>query len=328
MSAEMFAADTILPFQIEGQHISGRVVRLSHLTNEILGRHNYAQAVERLLAESLVLTSMLGSTLKFDGRFIVQLQGGTRDKALETPAISTLIAEYNNSESQSGTMRGCAQYDEAILHESLKRDTRVSSRLETLFGDRGYMGLTVDQGAHMSNYQGIVSLTGDTLTQAALDYFARSVQIATALFVVARPSTADDGVRHWQTAGILLQKMPHEGGETAEQLTDPDAWDRMGALLHTLQSDELLDTDLSLSDLLWRLFHEEGVRVYEPRAVSFSCPCSRGRVYDMLMRFPADEKEGIQSDPETEVRCEFCNKLYTFTADELAETTDSVALDV
>ena len=150
--------DFVLPFRIEGQNVNGRIVRLNNLAGEVLGRHDYPEPVSRLLAETLVLTAMLGSMLKFDGRFIFQIQGNG--------PMSMMMADY----SIGGALRGCAQYDADSL-SALVKQAGVST---ALFGDKGHIALTVDQGHEMERYQGIVPLEGTTLAEAALGYFERS----------------------------------------------------------------------------------------------------------------------------------------------------------
>ena len=214
------------------------------------------------------------------------------------------------------------QFDDAALHEALKSAPKPVA----LFGVKAYMALTIDpqvpeesadKGTQMERYQGIVPLDGDTLAEAALEYFHRSVQIDTALRLVAQPLNQGDNPQ-WRVGGIMVQKLAAEGG--AEILTaDPDAWNRTATLMQTAADDELLDAALPLKDLLWRLFHEDGVRAYDARTPRFACPCSRARVYNMLMRLPHDEQESMQDDPQTEVRCEFCNEIYQFSAQELTQ---------
>ena len=188
-----------LPFRVEGQNVNGRVVRLNGVVGEILAAHDYPEAVNIMLGEALVLAAMLGTMLKFDGRFILQLHGGG--------PINTLMADYTSG----GGLRGFAQFDTDQLHEAL----RAGKTGIELLGDKGHMAFTVDQGADMERYQGIVPLEGATLAEAALGYFQRSEQIGTCLKLVAAPLLLSGGQCDWRAGGIVLQQVANEGGNEA-----------------------------------------------------------------------------------------------------------------
>ena len=298
--------DYALPFRIEGQNVNGRVVKLNRLASEVLLRHNYPEAVSRLLGEALVLAAMLGTMLKFDGRFILQLQG--------SGPISMLMADFTPS-SEIGGLRGFAQFDEAALTEGLKEN----GNLTALLGDKGHMAFTVDQGADMERYQGIVPLEGDNLADAALGYFGRSEQIGTAIKLAAAPLLLPGGKTEWRAGGIVVQQMAADGGAVDVETPpegDPDHidddWNRLEILLATTEPSELLDTDVSGEQLAFRLFHEDGVRVFEARGLQFACPCTRERVLNMLAGLSDKDQEEMQAQENVEVRCEFCNENYVF----------------
>ena len=296
-----------LPFRIEGQNVNGRAVKLNSLPSDVLLRHDYPEAVSRLLGEALVLASMLGTMLKFDGRFILQLQGNG--------PISMLMADYTPEENGLGGLRGFAQFDEAALATALKAGKPPMA----LLGDKAHMAFTVDQGADMERYQGIVPLEGDTLADAALGYFERSEQIGTALKLAAAPLLLPGGKTEWRAGGIVVQQMAATGGvvdiETPPE-GDPervdDDWNRLEILLQTTEDSELLDSDVSGEALAFRLFHEDGVRVFEPRALTFACPCTRQRVLNMLAGLSENDRTEMQAQDNVEVRCEFCNENYVF----------------
>ena len=300
-----------LPFRIEGQNVNGRVVKLNSLASDVLLRHDYPEAVNRLLGEALVLASMLGTMLKFDGRFILQLQG--------SGPISMLMADYTPEAGGVGGLRGFAQFDEAALQAALK----AGSPPMALLGDKGHMAFTVDQGADMERYQGIVPLEGDTLADAALGYFERSEQIGTALKLAAAPLLLPGGKTEWRAGGIVVQQMAATGGvvdietppEGDPDLVDDD-WHRLEILLHTTEDSELLDSELSGEALAFRLFHEDGVRVFEPRELTFACPCTRQRVLNMLAGLPDADRIEMQAQENVEVCCEFCNENYVFSPQE------------
>ena len=292
-----------LPFRVEGQDANGRIVKLNSLASDVLSRHNYPEPVGRLLGEALVLAAMLGSMLKFDGRFILQLQG-------QGP-ISMLVGDY----ASGGALRGFAQFDTERLDEVVAKGLSGMA----LLGDKGHMAFTVDQGADMERYQGIVPLEGDILADAALEYFTKSEQIETTLKLAAAPILLPGGKTEWRAGGIMLQQGAREGGhdEASDAVrVESDDWQRLCIMLQTTEDSELLDADLQAETLAYRLFNEDGVRIFDKRALHFSCPCSRERVYNMLVGLPDDDRQDMTNDEVIEVRCEFCNELYEFAPEE------------
>ena len=298
------SADFALPFRIEGQNVNGRIVKLNQLASDVLSRHNYPEEVGRLLGEALVLAAMLGTVLKFDGRFILQLQG--------KGPISMLMGDY----AQGGALRGFAQFDQEKLDAALANgDSGLA-----LLGANGHMAFTVDQGADMERYQGIVPLEGENLAQAALEYFHRSEQIATSLRLAAAPMILPGGKTEWRAGGILLQQAAKDGGTDSppdrELRVERDDWQRLTILLQTTEDSELLDAELEAETLAYRLFNEDGVRVFDARPLHFDCPCSRDRVKNMLSGLSETDQDEMQEQETIEVRCEFCNELYLFSPTE------------
>ncbi len=298
------SADFALPFRIEGQNVNGRIVKLNQLASDVLSRHNYPEEVGRLLGEALVLAAMLGTVLKFDGRFILQLQG--------KGPISMLMGDY----AQGGALRGFAQFDQEKLDAALANgDSGLA-----LLGANGHMAFTVDQGADMERYQGIVPLEGENLAQAALEYFHRSEQIATSLRLAAAPMILPGGKTEWRAGGILLQQAAKDGGTDSppdrELRVESDDWQRLTILLQTTEDSELLDAELEAETLAYRLFNEDGVRVFDARPLHFDCPCSRDRVKNMLSGLSETDQDEMQEKETIEVRCEFCNELYLFSPTE------------
>ena len=296
--------DFTLPFRVEGQDANGRIVKLNHLASDVLSRHDYPEAVGRILGEALVLAAMLGSMLKFDGRFILQLQG--------KGPISMLVGDY----ASGGALRGFAQFDADALSAALAQGQTGLS----LLGEKGHMAFTVDQGADMERYQGIVPLEGATLAEAALGYFTQSEQIETSLRLAAAPILLAGGKLEWRAGGILLQQGARDGGyenaPDSELREVSDDWQRLTIMLQTTEDSELLDSELEAETLACRLFNEDGVRVFDKRALHFSCPCSRERVHNMLVGLPEDDRQQMVEDKSIEVRCEFCNELYEFAPEE------------
>ena len=298
------SADFALPFRIEGQNVNGRIVKLNQLASDVLSRHNYPEEVGRLLGEALVLAAMLGTVLKFDGRFILQLQG--------KGPISMLMGDY----AQGGALRGFAQFDQEKLDAALANGDNGLA----LLGANGHMAFTVDQGADMERYQGIVPLEGENLAQAALEYFHRSEQIATSLRLAAAPIILPGGKTEWRAGGILLQQAAKDGGTDSppdrELRVESDDWQRLTILLQTTEDSELLDAELEAETLAYRLFNEDGVRVFDARPLHFDCPCSRDRVKNMLSGLSETDQDEMQEQETIEVRCEFCNELYLFSPTE------------
>ena len=306
-------SDYVLPFRIEGHNVNGRVVKLNALASQVLGRHDYPEAVNRLLGEALVLAAMLGTMLKFDGRFILQLNGNG--------PIKMLMADYTPAKSGAGGLRGFAQFDADAVSTALQQDSTPIG----LLGDKGHMAFTVDQGADMERYQGIVPLEGDTLAQAALGYFERSEQIGTALKLAAAPLLLAGGKTEWRAGGIVVQQTAAAGGIETPPEGDPERvdedWNRLEILLQTTEDSELLDADLAGDRLAYRLFHEDGVRVFDRRELAFACPCSRERVANMLSGMPEEDRAEMAQQASIDVRCEFCNTQYEISPEEAFGST-------
>ncbi len=316
--------DQVVPFQVEGLDARGRAVQLGPMLDAILARHDYPEPVARLLAEAITLTVLLGTSLKFDGKFIVQTQG-------DGP-VDLLVADFTTPDS----LRAYARFDEKLLAEAV-----ADGRLEPheLLGT-GVLAFTIDQGAHMQRYQGIVELTGATLEEIARAYFRQSEQIPTevrlaAAQLYARGNTGGTD-HHWRAGGVVLQFLPEAeermrqadlpGGDIPDDLDDDqedededEDWVEAKALMETIGDDELTDPQVGSERLLYRLFHERGVRVFNPAAVRDKCTCSREKIRSVLDGFDADEIAESIEDGKISVKCEFCSTNYTFDPDEIGE---------
>jgi molecular chaperone Hsp33 len=309
--------DRVVPFQVEGMDVRGRAVQLGPLLNTILGRHDYPAPVARLLAEAMVLTALIGTSLKFDGRFTVQTKG-------DGP-VDLLVADFSSPES----MRAYARFDEDRLKEALAAG-RASP--PALLGE-GILAFTIDQGHGMQPYQGIVPLDGSSLEEIAGVYFRQSEQIPTKVRLgVAELIDRDpEGKpRHnWRAGGVLAQFLPPapermrqpdlHGGDGDEHDPDAaldDAWQEARMLVETVDTDELTDPQVAIERLLFRLFHERGVRIYEPQAVLDRCSCSRDKIKGVLDGFTAEEIEISQEDGQISVTCEFCSTTYRYDPSE------------
>ena len=310
--------DLVLPFQTERSRVLGRLVRLGPMVDAILSRHDYALPVSEALGQALALTAMLGTTLKFEGRLILQTSS-------DGP-LRLIVVNFETP----GRMRGYAGHDAGRVAAMLSGGTRVSQG--ELIG-RGHLAMTIDPGGDMDSYQGIVPLDGGSLGAAALTYFRQSEQLPTYLrLAVARHFVpgpkGEPAAWRWRAGGLLVQHLPGEGGvrppaetEADEQrLTgeDDDAWNRVRILAASVEDHELLDPTLAPESLLYRLFHEEGVRVFPARPLTEFCRCSRERVLTFLKSFGAKELEDMREpDGAVGVTCEFCSTRYNFTPDEI-----------
>lgn len=290
------AGDLRQPFQIEGQPVRGRLVRLGPVVESVIGRHDYPEPVAALLAEMLALAAALAGSLKYEGVFTLQTKG-------DGP-IRLMVADVTSG----GDMRGYAQYDAGRL-AAMKSPSRS---VPQLLGS-GYLAFTVDQGPHSERYQGIVELIGATLVDCVHHYFRQSEQIPTGIKVAV--GRAPEGA--WRAGVLMLQRLP-EGPEpeAGDDATD-ESWRRSLSFMASATADELLDPELAPDDLLYRLFHEDGVRVFRPAGLRAACRCSRQRVSEVLRSLPRREVADLKVEGAVVVTCEFCNSRYRFSEDEL-----------
>lgn len=285
------ALDSILGFTVPGRNARGRVARLDATLNLILRAHAYPEPLARVLAEALVLAALVGSTLRGDeGQMTMQAQakGGP---------VDLLVCDY-----RGGELRGYLRFDPARVDE-----VGPHASLQTIFGE-GYLAITLDQTTSDERYQGIVPLEGDTLTHAVESYFESSEQIPTLLRVsVAR----EDG--HWRAGGLLVQHLPagEIGGPRLHvERAHPD-WAHVAALGGSISEIELVDAELPLDDLLWRLYHEEETRVLPPVALTRGCRCSAAYIKGVLARFSEPELADMREpDGKVKVDCAFCATLF------------------
>lgn len=305
--------DLIQPFQIESHSLRGRLVRLGPAIDTILTRHDYPEPVAALLGEALALAALFADAMKFEGILTIQTKG-------DGP-VGLLVADVTSA----GDMRGYAGYDAARLAAALAGP--VEAPVPMLLG-AGYLAFTVDQGVHTERYQGLVELTGATLADCAHHYFQQSEQLDAAIQLAAG-RVGVNGSAHWRAGGLMLQHLPPEGGEGGgkaghnwdlDAQADDDGWRESVALMGTLRGAELLKPGLTPNELLYRLFHEVGVRVFGPKALTESCRCSRERVANTLARLPRAEIEDCKEEESGKVvvTCEFCSTSYRFDDADLA----------
>ncbi len=313
--------DVVVPFTLERLDSRGRVVRLGPALDAILTRHNYPAPVARLLGEAVVLAALIGSSLKFEGRFILQTQ-------TDGP-VNLIVVDLDAPDG----LRGYARFDaDAVMTAIARGETSPALLL-----GKGHLAMTVDQGPHTERYQGIVALDGGTLEDVAHTYFQQSEQIPTLVrLAVAQHSVRGERTPRWRAGGALAQYLPPHGivnlpdlpgdgdfdnPETADPFyVEDDNWTTTRALLSTVGDDELADPEVSAERLLFRLFHETGVRVFAPVALEERCTCSAERIEAMLRdNFTAEERAEMVVNGEIEVVCEFCSADYHFLPHEFDE---------
>ncbi|HTP90928.1 MAG TPA: Hsp33 family molecular chaperone [Xanthobacteraceae bacterium] len=312
--------DTILPFAVKALDLRGRIVRLGAAVDTVLTSHDYPPPVAKILGEAIVLTTMLGSALKFEGRFILQTQ-------TDGP-VRMLVVDFTSP----GNVRACARFDAERVAAAIAAGEAEAGKLL----GHGHLAMTIDQGPDMSRYQGLVPLEGGDLEQAAHEYFSRSEQIPTRvrLAVGEEFRAGENGAeRQWRAGGILLQFLPSSAERAQQADLDPgdappgtvphviaedEAWVEGRSLVATVNDIELLDPALSSERLAYRLFHERGVRVFRAAPVVAQCSCSRQNVENMLRSFSQADREDMVENGRITVTCEFCSSTYVFAPDEIA----------
>jgi molecular chaperone Hsp33 len=267
--------------------VRGRVARLGPAIDQILRGHDYPEPVANLLGEACALAALVGSNLKFDGRLIVEARGAG--------PVRYVVADYDTS----GGLRGYCRFDADEVAEASKGFLRPGAK--SLLGEGVFM-MTVDQGSDMDRYQGVTAIEGETLALCAEQYFAQSEQTPTRI----RLAVGREGDT-WRSGGFLIQYMAEDDtrGSTME------AWVRTQAFFETIGEEELLDTELASERLLFRLFHEDGVRVFGSRPLRAFCRCNQDRIETVLKSFDRAEREDmVEDDGKIHVTCEYCSRVY------------------
>jgi molecular chaperone Hsp33 len=308
------AADHVLAFTVPTLDVRGRIARLGASLDQILSAHHYPHAVSLLLGEAVILTTLLGSALKFSGRFQLQTKSNG--------PVQALIVDYETP----GTVRAMARFDASAVTEAVLQGTDLLGH--------GHLGLTIDQGKHMSQYQGLVELDGTGLQAAADRYFQQSEQIPTFVKVAVGQLVGKDGLK-WNGGGLIVQFLPEStdrmrgrdlppgdapSGYEVMAGRDDDAWIEARVLAQTLEDHELIDPTLASEDIAYRLYHERGIFGSERQSLHASCRCSRDRIQTMLRNFSSDDQSAmIADDGQIAVTCEFCSVQYSFTPESLAQ---------
>ncbi|KQW79573.1 Hsp33 family molecular chaperone [Brevundimonas sp. Root1279] len=285
-------------FQIEGWPVRGRLVRLGESIDAILSAHAYPEPVAALLGEACALAALIGSSLKFEGRLIVQAQG-------DGP-VRYVVADYDTQ----GHLRGYCRFDEAEVAAASQGFSRPGAK--TLLG-QGVFVMTLDRGPDFERTQGITPIEGESLSLAAEHYFEQSEQIPTKVRLAVGSLDSGAGAS-WRAGGAMIQVIAADDARGSTE----EAWERSRALFQTLADDELLDPTITPETLLFRLFHEDGVRLEDPRALKAQCRCSKDRIGAVLSSFsPEDRADMVEPDGKIHVTCEYCATVYALEPEDV-----------
>ena len=294
-SSDTSIDDIVSVFQLDGKPLRGRTVRLgSDSLGSILARHNYPTELARILAEAATLATLVGTSLKFDGRLLVQAEG-------DGP-VSMLVAEY----ATNGNLRAYARFDRERWENLQRINKGDRPHMPQLFGAGALALIMVSNDSNMTPYQGVVPLTKATLAECAEVYFQQSEQVPTRVALSAAEHSFENGQPYWRAGGMLLQQI---AGDDARGTTD-DAWNEARALFGTISDVELVDPELSSDQLLYRLFHETGVRSDALMTVKDACTCNEDRLRGTLASMPQAELAEMADAGILSVDCQFCARHY------------------
>jgi molecular chaperone Hsp33 len=302
--------DFVLPFDIAKAGVRGRLVRLDAASARALGAHALPEAAARVAGEVVALGTLLGTALKLDGRLTIQTKG-------DGPLDLVTADYYGADENRHRGVRGYARLDVSRF------DILADKDFAALAG-KGALAITIEPKMGGKTYQGIVELSPDGVGSSAETYFAQSEQLPTVIKLAAAPLyVAGDPNPRWRAGGIMLQMTPDsligKGAAKAGLESRSDDWDRLSLLVKTVEDLELVDTSLAPETLLWRLFHEDEVRVQPPEPVIFRCDCDSSRITQILKSYAPQEREGL-ADPDGVIRarCEFCGKTHEIGPESLS----------
>jgi len=288
--------DHCLAFQLEGQDIKGRIIRLDKTVDRVLKRHKFPQEISRELGSLMALTALLGSMMKFDGILTTQIKG---DKD-----INMLVSDYATDGKGSGVVRGTAQYN-------------ADKKSPPYEYGKGNLMITIDQGQNMDRYQGVVELMDNDLVKTAEEYFRTSEQLPSKLLLAC----ARNEKGQWNAGAILIQHLASNTEGMQERVMadekQQDDWQTANILLSSLRPDELLNPALSLQQILLRLFHEKGVRAFSSTKMVNGCRCSDAKLRTVLSGFTPKELKDIAEDGIISMTCEFCKTAHKFELNKL-----------
>ena len=298
--------DECTSFLINDGLFVGRICRLDSVLKTIVNKHGYMKNVSAALTETTALAVLLANALKFEGLFTLQLQGNG--------PVSTVVVDVTSE----GKMRACANYDKERLEKAfaLRKNEGEIEATPHLLGT-GTLAFTIDNGT--DNYhQGVVDLKGKTLEECALRYFRKSEQIETMLKLFV--SIPDDEEGDWKAGGILLQRVPEFGGKDVSVSNIPDLRNEAEILMKSLKKEELFDENLSLGDILYRLYHANNLVITKNNSYEFSCRCGREKLLNTLRGFSENELSAmLDENSKITAKCGFCSEVYEFTIPEIME---------
>jgi len=291
--------DFVLAFDLPKAGVRGRLVRLDASSARALGAHALPEAAARVAGETVALSVILGTALKLDGRLTVQTKS-------DGPLDLVTVDYYGAEEEKPRGVRGYARLD-------TERFAHLPDRGFPALAGKGALAITIEPKVGGNTYQGIVELSDDGIAASAETYFAQSEQLPTVIRLAAAPLfLAGEKQPHWRAGGLMLQVTP-------DAKNNEDDWARLSLLLKTVEDVELVDTALQPETLLWRLFHEDEVRVHPPEAIAFRCDCDPARITNVLKSYAPQDRAGL-ADPDgiIRARCEFCARTHEIGPEALA----------
>ncbi len=298
--------DTVLPFQLDAADTRGRIARLDGVFTAVLGQHDYPDPIEALVAEAVLLTALIGQTINLRWKLSLQIRGNGPARLIATDYYGP------QSDGAPAKIRAYASFDADRLDDTAHPFDLVG---------QGYFAILMDQGEGSEPYQGITPLEGGSLAACAQTYFAQSEQIPTRFELTFGKSQLPGEPELWRGGGVMLQHMPkasplmtlERGEKPAPQSADDDSWNRVNHLLNSVEELELIGPTVQPTELLARLFHEEGPRVFDPQPISFGCTCSPERVKSSLSIYSAKDIAHMTTDDgKVTADCQFCGAHYEF----------------
>lgn len=304
--------DTVLPFQLDRADIRGRVVRLDGVLDQVLKQHNYPPQIEALVAEMALLTALIGQSIKLRWKLSLQVRGKGPARLIATDYYGP------TQEGEPARIRAYASYDMERLDHTAPAFSQIGE---------GYFAVMLDQGQDMLPYQGFTPIAGGSLAACAETYFAQSEQIPTRFALTFGRSSEPGRPSHWRGGGVMMQHMPPAGmGVAAEEGTgeggllnhmdilsgaEGENWTRANVLLDTVEEMELIGPQVTPSDLLVRLFHEEGPRVFDAQPLRFGCSCSEDKVRNTMSIYSQkDIAKMLAPNGMVTADCQFCGAHY------------------
>ncbi|MEL7346415.1 MAG: Hsp33 family molecular chaperone HslO [Pseudomonadota bacterium] len=315
--------DSVLPFQFDRSAMRGRVARVDATLDHILRRHRYPPPVAGLVAEAVVLSALIGQTMKLRWKFSLQVRGDGPVRLIATDYYAPA------EEGQDARLRAYASFDAGDVASFRGSQAEAVG----LLGE-GVVGLTIDQGPGMTPYQGITPLAGGSLSAAVETYYAQSEQLATRFHIEAAMAQEAGKDPAWRAGGIMIQQLPDHGGvvpdapsgeeglmtadDVAAMGSRAEDWNRASILMRSVETYELIGPHVTPDRLLYRLFHEEAPRVYPAQGVAFGCTCSAERVRQALSIYSArDIATMTTAEGLVTADCQFCGARYTFAPETL-----------